>query len=242
MKSVKHYASVSFGKDSLAMLFMLIEKTYPLDEVVFYNTGMEFQAIYDIRDQVIPQLNRLGIQFTELSPTKPFLYDMLERPVAKRGANIIHKIGYSWCGGRCRWGTTQKLKHLKNHTKQGFDYVGIAVDETHRIHKEKRENRILPLYEWGITEKEALEYCYNLGFTWEENGVRLYDILDRVSCWCCGNKNLKELYNYYLYLPVYWNKLKESQSKTDRPFRRDSGKTIFQLEEEFEIKRSQNND
>ena len=47
---MKYYASVSFGKDSLAMLFMLIDKGYQLDEVVFYDTGMEFQAIYN--DQI----------------------------------------------------------------------------------------------------------------------------------------------------------------------------------------------
>lgn len=31
-----HIASVSWGKDSLAMLLLLIEKGWPLDEVVFY--------------------------------------------------------------------------------------------------------------------------------------------------------------------------------------------------------------
>ena len=50
------YASVSFGKDSLAMLLLLLEKKMPLDEVIFYNSGMEFQAIYDIRDQMKPVL------------------------------------------------------------------------------------------------------------------------------------------------------------------------------------------
>lgn len=33
-----HIASVSWGKDSLAMLLMLIAKGYPLNEVVFYDT------------------------------------------------------------------------------------------------------------------------------------------------------------------------------------------------------------
>lgn len=54
----RYYASVSFGKDSLAMLLILIEKQYPLDEVVFYDTGMEFQAIYDTRDKVLPLLQK----------------------------------------------------------------------------------------------------------------------------------------------------------------------------------------
>lgn len=44
-------ASVSWGKDSLAMLHGLIERGMPLDEVVFYDTGMEFDAIYAERDR-----------------------------------------------------------------------------------------------------------------------------------------------------------------------------------------------
>lgn len=47
----KYIASVSFGKDSLAMLLLILEKNKPLDEVIFYDTGMEFQAIYNIRDK-----------------------------------------------------------------------------------------------------------------------------------------------------------------------------------------------
>ena len=35
---------------------MLIERGLPLDEVVFYDTGMEFQAIYDLRDGVSSHL------------------------------------------------------------------------------------------------------------------------------------------------------------------------------------------
>ena len=57
-----------------------------------------------------------------------------------------------------------------------------------------------------MSEKDCLDYCYNRGFYWEENGVRLYDILDRVSCWCCANKNKKELENINLYLSDYYLK------------------------------------
>lgn len=79
-----HIASVSWGKDSLAMLLLLIEKGWPLDEVVFYDTGMEFQAIYDTQDRMLPELERLGIKYTRLEPENPFLFDMLERPVQSR--------------------------------------------------------------------------------------------------------------------------------------------------------------
>ena len=65
---MKYIASVSFGKDSLAMLLRLIEENKPLDEVVFYDTGMEFKCIYNIRDKVVPMLLENNIKYTELKP------------------------------------------------------------------------------------------------------------------------------------------------------------------------------
>lgn len=43
---MKYVASCSFGKDSLAMVLRILEENLPLDEVVFFNTGMEFDSIY----------------------------------------------------------------------------------------------------------------------------------------------------------------------------------------------------
>lgn len=37
--------------------------------------------------------------------------------------------------------------------------------------------------------------------------IRLYDVLDRVSCWCCRNKNMKELKAIHDFLPQYWTRL-----------------------------------
>lgn len=226
----RHIASVSFGKDSLAMLLKLIELQYPLDEVVFYDTGMEFEAIYHIRDAVLPLLKEKGIKYTELKPEYDFVWKMFEKPVNGR-KNGFH-YGYSWCGGRCRWGTTDKLKALENYCKGSFEYVGIAADEPKRLAKERNGNKLFPLADWGMSEADCLEYCYSKGFRWKEGNVELYEILDRVSCWCCANKNLKELKNIYLYLPEYWHRLKELQSRTDRPMKKSG--TVFELEERFE--------
>lgn len=82
-----------------------------------------------------------------------------------------------------------------------------------------------------MSEQACLMYCIIHGFDYEENGVHLYKILDRVSCWCCANKNLKELKNYYKHLPEYWEKLKKLQARTDRPFKKSG--SIFELEEKF---------
>lgn len=238
---MKYIASVSFGKDSLAMLLMLIEKEYPLDTVVFYDTGMEFDAIYKIRDKIVPFLESHNIEFVQLCPDEPFIYSMLEKKVNYRNKAGYH-CGYGWCGGVCRWGTGYKLRAIKAYKEslnsQVIDYVGIAADETSRFNKAIQEGKKLPLVELGMKEKDCLQYCHEKGYFWEEGGVELYSVLDRVSCWCCQNKNLKELKNIYLYLPKYWKQLRELQSQIGIPFKGE-GKGVFELEKRFESQRGQ---
>lgn len=228
---MKYIASVSWGKDSLAMILLLIEKKYPLDEVVFFDTGMEFDAIYKTRDQIVPMLNELGIKYTELKPENPFEFYMYEKEVKNRNKPGVH-LGYSWCGGLCRWGTRIKVSTIRKYCGDAIQYVGIAADEPHRFEKSKSEQKVLPLVEWNMTEKDCLELCYRNGYEWIESGIRLYDVLDRVSCWCCANKNLKELRNIRKYLPKYWDQLKVLQSKIDRPMKGE-GKSVFDLEDRF---------
>ena len=227
----QYIASVSCGKYSLCMLLLLIEQKYPLDQVIFYNTGMEFQAIYNVRDKVLPLLKKHNIKYTEIKPKNTFEFDMFERKINKKDGTTSK--GYSWCGGLARWGTRQKLNELEKvakQTKGSIEYVAIAYNEQQRA--KESESKRYPLIEWQITETEALQYCYDKGYNWDENGVDLYEVLDRVSCWCCRNKNLKELKNYYLYLPEYWKRLKEMQNKTDRPFYQNK-RTIQDLEKRF---------
>lgn len=225
----KYVASVSWGKDSLEMLNGLLDGGYPLDEVVFYDTGMEFQAIYDIRDEMLPKLNRKGIQYTELYPENPMLYDMLERPKIKRNGQQVY--GDGWCGGACRWGTFKKQEALNNYIGKNITYIGLAADEYKRLPR-LEPHKCAPLAEWGLVEGEALMRCYRRGYEWQECGKPLYALLDRVSCWCCRNKNLEELRGYYRYLKPYWEKLKDLQSRLPEPMK-GPGKGVFELEERF---------
>lgn len=236
---MKYVASCSFGKDSLAMVLRLIEERMPLDEVLFFDTGMEFNSVYNNRDKVKKVLFDKHIRYTELRDEENFLYKMLVKPVKyknKKENGDEYHYGYEWCGGRCRWGTTSKLRKIQTHYKDLYgnetviEYVGIAFDEMQRMSDDTR--KIYPLVDWKMTEKDCLQYCYNKGYNWNEDGVELYSILDRVSCWCCCNKNLKELKNMYVHLPRYWNMLKGIQSRIDRPMKGE-GKSVFQLEERF---------
>lgn len=121
-------------------------------------------------------------------------------------------------------------KYIKSKYKneQVIEFVGIAADEIKRLEKNKSKNNLrYPLAEWGITEQEALQYCYSKGFDW--NG--LYKKFNRVSCWCCPLQSLKELRVLYKDFPELWKILKEWDSKTRRKFRADY--SVKELEEKF---------
>ena len=236
MVVVKFILSCSFGKDSLAMLLKILELGYPLDEVVYFDIGVEFDSIRRNAEKMKPILAQKGVDFTILEPKEPFIYCMTEKPVNKR--NGEQQCGYKWCGGCARWGTALKLEAIKkNNQKYGdemiVEYVGVASDERQRISRERHGNRvkIYPLVEWEMTERDCLEYCYSNGWHWNENGYELYDLLDRVSCKYCKNKNLKELRNIYHYMPNVWQELKELQDAVQMPFK--GGQTMHDIEMRF---------
>ena len=255
---MKHIASCSFGKDSLAMVLKILEKGLPLDEVIFFDTGMEFDSIYRNREELRKVLFKHSVPFTQINPDMPFIYTMLVKPIKfrdKNGKPYPYHYGHEWCGGQINWNTSAKILAIKNHYKKTYqgeeivEYVGIAEDELERTKKNQSGETIkeYPLIEWGMKEKDCLKFCWQTGWNWHEESpvpecgyVDLYDILDRVSCWCCQNKNLKELKNMYIYLPQYWERLRGLQSRIDKPMK-GPGKSVFDLEERFRREISEEN-
>ncbi|MDD4843187.1 MAG: phosphoadenosine phosphosulfate reductase [Anaerotignum sp.] len=230
---------LSGGKDSLALLLISIEKGYKFDEAVYFDVGeWEFQAVRRNIEKAKKLCEEKGIQFTTIHPPIEFPTLAWEREYIQRNGN--KKKGYEWCGWHgCRWGTTQKTSQLDKYCGDNLQIIGIAKDEPERLEKGSGNNKAYWLAEWGLTEADCLKYCYDQGWNWLEyepltgEWIELYSVLDRVSCWCCGNKNLKELYNIYRFLPSYWKKLEEYQRKTDKPFKRSG--SVFELAERFEL-------
>lgn len=57
---MKYIASLSGGKDSVCMVLKLIEEKWKLDEVIYYDNGMDFQAIHNVVfNQVFPILKKI---------------------------------------------------------------------------------------------------------------------------------------------------------------------------------------
>lgn len=226
-----HILSFSGGKDSTFLLLELLRRGKPLDECVFFDTGWEFPQMYTHIERIKELCASHNVKFTTLHPERSFDYMMFEKPIRKRAGGVRH--GFSWCGARgIRWGTAEKQRTLTSYTKPTDTvYIGIAADETKRLEKKRPANQEFPLATWGITEPECLQGCYKAGYDWGG----LYKYLDRVSCWCCEFKNLKELRNIYFHMPDVWQQLRDMQAKTYMPFKQNA--SIFDLEKRFEFER-----
>ena len=230
MDKQKYILSFSGGKDSTFLLLELIRRKYPLDEVVFFDTGWEFPVMYEHIEKCKKMCEENGIKFVTLHPEKSFDYLMFEKP-RKDG-----RYGWSWCGANgCRWGTGEKLKVLNEYAELNKDsivYIGIAYDEQERLEKEFAEYKRFPLNEWGIIEAECLKGCYAAGFDWGG----MYEHLDRLSCKYCACSNMKELRNIRRYYPEVWDELKEYQLRTYKPLKTNNKYgDVFQLEKRFEL-------
>ena len=237
-----HVVSLSGGKDSTAMLLMMLEKNMPVDIILFCDTGFEFPDMYRHLDKIEKYTGR---KITKLKAPFSFEYYFLDVIVKRKNAQeFIEKYGAlhngnSWPGPRQRWCTSR----LKDAPREKFlsalrkkytviEYVGIAADEEYRLKRKvnNKDNVHHPLVDWGVTESECLQYCYDHGFDW--NG--LYNHFKRVSCWCCPLQPLTELRILYFNFPELWKQLREWDEKTWRKFRADYSVRELEIRFNFE--------
>jgi len=227
---MKHVVSFSGGKDSTAMLLMMIERKMPIDYVLYVDTTKDFPGMYEHIEQVADYIKPLEI--TRLS--FDFDYWFGERTITR--GKRKGEIGYGWPDFRNRWCTRLKLWTISKFLKDvdAIEYHGIAYDEKYRA-KNNIDGRIIeyPLIDWRITEKQALSYCYSRGFNWEG----LYEKFDRLSCYLCPLSRLNELKTIYNDYPELWEDMKYLDGRSFRCFRPDY--TLSELEEKFDLENKQ---
>lgn len=199
----------------------------PIDDIIFCDTTMEFPGMYDHINKVDKFIGR---PITRLKPPHDFIYYFAQYPKT-RGKNK-GKRGYGWPRMWSRWCTRLfkidlTAKYLRNISDYVL-YIGIARDEPKR-HEKIPDNVIHPLYDWGVTEAMALQYCYDRGLEWDG----LYEKFRRVSCWCCPLQGINELRNLRKYYPDLWAQLLQMDDMVIHHFKPDW--SVRQLEQRFTL-------
>ncbi len=221
--------SLSGGKDSTAMLHMMLERGANIEAVVFFDTGWEFPQMYDHIDLVE---QKTGLKIWRLHPRIPFDYMMMLKPVKAKPENGGgYFIGNGWPSPTRRWCTREKVRSIeflsKNYANP-IQCIGFASDEKHRIKDNSKYPKRYPLIEYDITEAEALKYCYSLGYHWD----CLYDHFDRVSCYCCPLQGLNDLRAIRREFPDLWNKMLKMDAANNRWGFKDD-KSLHHIDKRF---------
>ena len=216
--------SFSGGKDSTAMLLMMLEKGLPVDRVICVDTTKEFPQMYE-HINAVQKLCPVEIEVVKID------FDYWFGDHVKTKGKNKGKKGYGFPDFRNRWCTALKRDAVKRVQKtitgDCIQFHGIAFDEKDRCKNNAGRNIRYPLVEWQVTEKQALEYCYAKGLNWGG----LYEKFHRVSCWCCPLSRIGELRVLYNDFPELWAELDEMDKKSFRKFRSDY--SVKDLSEKF---------
>jgi len=207
---MNNIVSLSGGKDSTAMLLMMIEKKIPVDYIVFFDTSWDF-----------PEMLRH--------------IDKLEKCIDMKIIRLKYKTSFGegikkwgFASFNSRWCTARKVDTINkfcNKHKPYMQFIGYSFDERKRI--KKTIGYCYPLVDWKMTEEDALKYCYKKGFSWDG----LYKKKKRVSCWNCPLQTLSDLKVLWSDFPEYWQRLIKMQEQSKRQFRWDY--TLEELDERF---------
>ena len=211
----QHIISFSGGKDSTAMLLMMLDRGEPIHSVVFFDTGWEFPQMLAHVDRVEAEMREHGVPFWRLQSRFPFDYWLTARPVIARKGPMkgkVHRIGNGWPSPSRRWCTRQKTDTFDRYLRpieNAIACVGYAADESDRSFCREGITTRFPLQDWGVSEADALACCRDHGYDWGG----LYDQFRRVSCFCCPLQGLDELRVLRHHYPDLWRRMLDTEDR-----------------------------
>ena len=206
-----YIAAWSGGKDSTYMVDELLRNGDKLDEIIFCDTGHEFEIMYSYIEKVkVYWEEKYGITVTLLNYGKgKELWDKFaETPFTKgqfkgRKRGFPFHMGMSWCTREVKVNPMKRYIKSKYKNFNVIEYVGIAYNEPDRI---KETGELYPLYEWKITEDEIAKKLIDRGLH-----NPLYNHFHRTGCFNCPKQSLSSLYKLYTHYKKEWEYIKHTQ-------------------------------
>lgn len=211
---MKHIASCSFGKDSVATVLLALRHGEPLDEVVYCEVMFDKDISGEVpehRDFIyetaIPALERMGVRVIVLRSEKTYVSVFTGRVTRGPKKGMIRS--FPICG-RCAIQRDCKIKPIREYQKtlppDTVQYIGIARDEQERLLRlDGRQMSLLDKY--GYEEQDAKELCRSAGLL-----SPVYEFTDRGGCWFCPNAKGQELRHLYDHHPDLWARMMELQA------------------------------
>ena len=216
---MKHVASCSFGKDSLATILLALMHSEPLDEVVYCEVMFDDAISGEVpehRDfiygRAIPFLERNGIKVVVLRSEMTYIRSFYR--VLQKGQSAGKLNSWPLCG-KCCIQRDCKLPPIRAYMRSlgsgVVQYIGIAYDEQERLTRLEAEKTISLLEKYQKTERDAADICKRAGLY-----SRAYAFSDRNGCFFCPNAKERELRHLYECYPDLWARLLECQGAPNK--------------------------
>lgn len=179
---MKHIASCSFGKDSVATVILAKEHGEPLDEVVYCEVMFDDNISGEVpehRDFIyniaIPKFEEWGIKVVVLRDQRTYISSFMR--IIQKGPRAGRHKGFPLCG-RCAIQRDCKLPPINKYKRQlaedTIQYIGYAKDEQERLIRLDGKTRISLLEKYGIEEDDTFEICRKHGLL-----SPIYEFTDR---------------------------------------------------------------
>lgn len=238
-----HILSLSFGKDSMAMLLEILKRKLPLDYIIFCDIRFdnEISGEHPLMAEWIPQAEHLlkqkyGIEIIHLTSKRNFIEQFYTTKT--RGKHIGEHYGFpytidAWCNDRLKMEPINKfIKDKIKQFGQVVEYIGIAKDETKRLNRYKEletsTHKYITLADLGISELQAMNIC-------KQNNLLSpkYTKSFRGGCWFCPKQSMWDLYLLWKNYPKLFNKLEEIEKDSHNTFK--PRLSIKEIREKFEM-------
>lgn len=210
---MKHIAKLSGGRDSTAMVFKMLDAGYPLDYVIFSDTGKEFEEMYAYLDKVKARLRDKGIEVITLSHTRGDTFEDWVFGKLKKGKLKGHVRGLPHTIQKCYWQREAKSNPVDVWLKENIDeeytlYLGYTYSEKKRASKNKATNQRYPLIELKMCEADVDKYLESIDLV-----NPLYQFFERTGCAMCPYQKLRGFYVLWSEFPEWWEWMKSIEHR-----------------------------
>lgn len=206
---MKYIATISYGKDSTVMCDLILKNKMPLDYIIFNDTMMEFEMMYEYKKKVDEYFKlRYGVEVITTIPNKTF-EESVFGIIKDKNAD---KFGWirglpNPIGGFCEWRRDSKLVPTDKIIKKIIGeseyttYVGFTASEKNR--KFENGNYIYPLIDLGMTEDNCKKYLQD-----QEMENQLYRFFSRTGCYMCQAQSERAWYEVFTNFKKDWEYMK----------------------------------
>jgi len=210
---VTYIATISGGKDSVAMTDLLLKNGYPVDYIVFHDTLIELDEMYEYIEKLKKYFKERYNK--EIIVTKPkFDFETLIFRKRVRGNRKGEVAGlFDASSPFCEWRREAKIKpferFLKEKNIKNYKiYIGFTTDEKHRVNRDNKE-QIFPLIDYfNMSENDCKRYLVE-----QEMENPIYRYFNRTGCAICPFQSKRDFYTLYKHYPKWWNYMKDIEKR-----------------------------